>query len=141
MMSAKANTPRVGVVVIAQANGLDQDWIEALQSDPGIELMANVGLLKRGVEAVEQLQPDVLVIDRSVEEIEETLNAVYPVAPSMLSIAVLPGPDMASMRRLVAAGARDVLAKPFQPKELVVSIRQVVQVELARRQRAGLSPS
>src|SRR5919202_1353801 len=81
MMSAKANMPPIGVVVIAPVDGLDQDWIEALQSDPGIEFMAKVGLLKRGIEAVEQLQPDVLVIDRPGDEIEQTLHAVYPSAP------------------------------------------------------------
>ncbi len=44
---------------------------------------------------------------------------------------------MPSVRRLVAAGARDILIKPLHHRELVGSLRQVVQMEDARRQRAG----
>ena len=45
---------------------------------------------------------------------------------------------MAAVRRLVAAGARDILAKPLQPKDMVASLRQVVQMEAVRRERVGL---
>lgn len=138
-MAAKGgDAAPIQVVVIAPADGLQQDWLAGLQSEPGIDVLATTDVLKRGVEAVEQLQPAVVVIDRAVEDIETTLHAIYPVAPLALCIGLLPGQDMAAVRRLVGAGARDVLAKPIQPGELIASLRQVVQLEATRRERVGL---
>jgi len=127
-------------VVIAPADGMDQEWIKELQREPDINLVARVGAHKRGAAAVAELRPHVLVIDRTVEEIEEVLNALYPVAPQTLCLGVLPGEDMASVRRLMAAGARDILFKPLTAKELMSSLRQVVEIESARRESAGLPP-
>ncbi len=139
-MRGRANELPIQVVVIAPPDGLDQPWIDGLGSERGIEVLARVAVLKRGIEAVEQLQPNVLVIDRDVEEIEDTLHEIYPIAPNTLCVAVQPNQDMAAIRRLVAAGARDVVAKPLQAKDLAASIRQVVQMDAARRERAGLPP-
>ncbi|HEX6288172.1 MAG TPA: AAA family ATPase [Herpetosiphonaceae bacterium] len=127
----------IRIVIIAPVDGLNQEWIETLQSDPSVHVQARIGVLQRGVETVQHLQPNVLLIDRSIEEIEETIQAVYAAAPETLCIAVLPQQDMAAVRRLVSAGARDILAKPLHARELIASIRQVVQMEDARRQRAG----
>ncbi|HSH82916.1 MAG TPA: hypothetical protein VLA19_30660, partial [Herpetosiphonaceae bacterium] len=139
-MRNRANELPIQVVVIAPPDGLDQPWIDGLGSERGIEVLARVAVLKRGIEAVEQLQPNVLVIDRDVEEIEDTLHEIYPIAPNTLCVAVQPSQDMAAIRRLIAAGARDVVAKPLQAKELAASMRQVVQMDAARRERAGLPP-
>jgi len=136
-MAAQNQTPAIRIVVIARPDGLDQDWINALQADAGMNVLARVGVVQRGIEAVQQTQPNVLVVDRSVDQIEETLQTVYGISPSTLCIAVLPQQDMGAVRRLVAAGARDILSKPLHPREVVSSVRQVVQMEDARRKRAG----
>jgi pilus assembly protein CpaE len=136
-MAAQTQGPVVRVVVIAPADGLDQEWISGLQSDPGVNVLARVGVLQRGIEAVQQLQPNIVVIDRAVEQIEETLRAIDAVAPLTLCVAVLAQQDMASVRRLVTAGARDILIKPLHHRELVASLRQVIAAEEGRRQRAG----
>ncbi len=136
-MAAQNQMSGLRVVIIAPADALDQDWISALQVEPTINVVARVGVLQRGIEAVQQYQPNILLIDRPVEQIEETLSVVYAVAPQTLCVAVLPQQDMAAVRRLVSAGARDILIKPLHHRELVASLRQVVQMEDARRQRAG----
>ncbi len=125
------------IVIIAPADALEQDWITALQSEASVNVVTRVGVLQQGIEAVQQHQPNILLIDRPVEQIEETLSVVYAVAPQTLCVAVLPQQDMASVRRLVSAGARDILVKPLHHRELLASLRQVVQMEDARRQRAG----
>lgn len=136
-MAAQNPSSAIRIVIIAPVDGLDQDWIESLQSDPGVHVQARVGVLQRGIETVQHLQPNVLLIDRTIEEIEETIQAVYATSPDTLCIAVLPQQDMASVRRLVSAGARDILIKPLQQREILASIRQVVQMEDARRSRVG----
>jgi pilus assembly protein CpaE len=136
-MAAQNQTSALRVAIIAPADGLEQDWITALQADANINVVARVGVLQRGIEAVQQHLPNVLLVDRPVEQIEDTIHAVYAVSPQTLCVAVLPQQDMPAVRRLVAAGARDILVKPLHHRELVASIRQVVQMEDARRQRAG----
>lgn len=137
-MAAQNRGPALRAVVIAPADSMDQDWIKALQAEPGIEVLATVGVLARGIDAVREHQPAVLVIDRPVEQIEETIQAAYAASPQTLPIAILSQQDMSAVRRLVAAGARDILVKPLHQRDLIASIRQVVQVDESRRQRAGL---
>ncbi len=136
-MAVQYTGSAIRIVIIAPVDGLDQDWIEALQSDSGVHVLARVGVLQRGIETIQHLQPNVVLIDRAIEEIEETIQSVYATAPETLCVAVLPQQDMMAVRRLVSAGARDILIKPLHQRELLASIRQVVQMEDARRQRAG----
>ncbi len=128
----------IKIVVVAPSASLEQPWIAALRAERDVELLATVGILSRGLEAVEQLTPNVLIIDRAVEEAEELLQAAHAVAPETLGFAVLPQQDMTSVRRLFAAGARDVLIKPLLHQELLLSLRQAVTAEENRRHRAGL---
>src|SRR3954447_16921675 len=128
----------IEVVILAPAGGLEQPWITGLQADPSVNVEACVGVLNRAVEVLGQLQPNVLVIDRPVSEAEEVIHAAYAASPQTLCFAILQEEDMASMRRLVAAGARDILVKPLQLSDLLSSMQQGMQVEESRRQRAGL---
>ncbi len=137
-MFAKADRLPVRVVVIAPPDGQDQPWITGLESHAGVDVLARVGVLKHGIEVIEQLQPQLVIIDRTVKEIEEALHAVAMVASRALCIAMLPQQDMPSVRRLVAGGARDILIKPIGAKEVIASLQQVMQLEEARRERSGL---
>ena len=137
-MTAQMEMAEIRVAIIAPADGLDQPWIDNLRTTPGVEVVARVGALAPGIEAVEQLQPDVLIVDRPVDEIESTLHAVYPAAPRTLCVAVLPEQDLAALRRVIGAGGRDEMIKPLATAELVASLRQVVQMEAARREMAGV---
>ncbi|WP_026370951.1 AAA family ATPase [Kallotenue papyrolyticum] len=128
----------IRVVVVAPAEAIDQEWIRALEADPEIALVASMGVLQRGIDAVREHQPHVLVIDRPLDQVEQLIQAAAAVAPQTLCVAILPQQDMAAVRRLVAAGARDILAKPLNQRELVASLRQVVQNEEHRRRRVGL---
>jgi pilus assembly protein CpaE len=130
--------PAIRVVIIAPADGLRQPWIGGLQGAPEIEVVALVDSCQQGIAAVEQLQPEILIVDRTVEEIQTTLRAVYPMAPHTLCIAVLPEQDIAALRRLVAAGARDVLIKPLNVEELLGNLRQMATMEAGRRQRRAV---
>jgi pilus assembly protein CpaE len=132
------NTAPMKVVVVAPSAHLEQPWIAALRAEPEAELLAVVGVLNRGLEAVELTRPNVLIIDRAVEEAEELLHAVRAVSPETLCFTLLPQQDMASVRRLFGAGARDVLVKPVPHEELLASVRQAVQAEENRRASAGL---
>lgn len=137
-MFGRSKDPAIRVVIIAPADGLEQPWIAALAADTGVDVVAKVGVLQRGVETVQELRPVAVVIDRAIGEIEETLHQIYAVAPQTLAVAVLPQQGMDEMRRMVTAGARDVVAKPLTGPEVVASLRRVVRAEDERRQRAQL---
>ncbi len=92
-----------------------------------------------GVEMVQQLRPDLVIVDRDVEQAESTIRQIFTNVPSSLCIALVPQPDMAVMRRLVAVGARDVLSRQVSYGDLRQSIRSVLSTETDRRERAMIA--
>lgn len=131
-MAAHGRVSRIRVVVIASADALDQPWIAALRADASVDVRAVVGVMQHGIEVVRQEQPDVLLIDRSLVQAEQLLQAVASAVPQTMCIALLAEQDMPAVRRLAAAGARDLVIKPFAPRALQASVRQVLQRERPR---------
>lgn len=137
-MAPNVQTSPTQVVVLAPAGGLDQPWLVGLQNEASVHVLAAVGVLSRAIEVCAQHRPDIVIIDRTVAEIEETIQAISIVAPQTLCFAVLPEEDMASFRRLVTAGARDILLKPLLLSDILASLRQAMEREESRRSKAGL---
>lgn len=136
-MAADGQAPRIRVVIIAAADELDQPWIAALHADTSVDVRALVGVVQHGIEAVQQAQPDVLLLDRPIAQAEQVLQAVATAAPQTMCIALLAQQDMAAVRRLAAAGARDLVIKPIVPRELMASMRQVLTLAHTRRHDAA----
>jgi pilus assembly protein CpaE len=124
------------VVVITAPERLDQDWINRLANESDVERLERVGVLTAGIELVQQTRPDVVIIDRDLDQTEASVRQIFTSVPSSPCIALAAQADIAVMRRLVAAGARDVLGKPVQYTELIHSIRGVLATEADRRSRS-----
>lgn len=124
------------VVVITAPERLDQDWITRLSQEDDIGQVERVGVLAAGLELVQQHRPDLVIVDREIEHTEACIRQIFTTLPTTLCIAVVGQPDMPTLRRLVAAGARDVLGRPVQYAELASSIRAVLATEADRRSRS-----
>jgi pilus assembly protein CpaE len=62
------------------------------------------------------------------------VRQIVGAAPATICIAIVSDPDIAALRRLMTAGARDVLPAPVIYNDLMGSVRQVVAAAAERRQ-------
>ena len=125
------------VVVVAAPDALEQPWIDELAGAGHFRVLGVVGATGLALELVRARRPDVLVIDRSPEHAEALLRAAAVAAPATAGVAMLPEHNMAGVRRLVSAGARDIMIKPLHREQLVAALRAVA---LRERQRPHRSP-
>jgi pilus assembly protein CpaE len=112
----------IRVVVITSPDQLDQEWINRLAREAEIESVDRVGALTAGVSLVQQNRPDLVIVDRDLEQTETAIRQIFTSVPSTLCIAVVAQADVATLRRLVAAGARDVISRPVAHTDLMAGI-------------------
>jgi pilus assembly protein CpaE len=127
------------IVVITAPERLEQEWITRLANESDVERVDRIGVLSAGIELVQQSRPEVVIVDRDLEQAEASVRQIFTSVPGILCITLVAQTDMAVLRRLVAAGARDVLSKPVQYNELINSIRSVLATEADRRVRSLVS--
>jgi pilus assembly protein CpaE len=126
----------VHIVVITAPERLEQDWINRLAHEADFGRVERVGVLSAALELVQQTRPDLVIVDRELEQTEACIRQIFTTLPATLCIAVVAQPDMPTLRRLVAAGARDVLGRPIHYAELAGSIRACLATEADRRSKA-----
>ena len=56
------------LVVITAPERLEQDWINRLTNETDIERVDRVGVLSAGIDLVQQSHPDVVIIDRELDQ-------------------------------------------------------------------------
>lgn len=126
----------IRIVVITAPDQLDQEWINRLSREPDVEAVERVGLLNVGIDLVKQTQPDIVIFDRSLEQTENGIRQIFTSLPSTACIGIVTQGDMSTLRRLVSAGARDVMSRPVVYQELIGSIRGTIATETDRRANA-----
>jgi pilus assembly protein CpaE len=131
-----AAAKQIHIVVITAPERLEQEWITRLSNEADVERVERVGVFTAGMELVQQSRPDVVIVDRDLDQAEAGIRQIFTSIPGSPCIALVAQPDMAVLRRLVAVGARDVLGKPVQHNELMNSIRSVLATEADRRTRS-----
>src|SRR5262245_55914588 len=131
-----ASEKAVHIVVITAPERLEQDWINRLSHEADVGQVERIGVLSAAIDLVQQTRPDLVIVDREFDQTEACIRQIFTTLPATLCIAIVAQPDMSTLRRLVAAGARDVLGRPVQYAELLSSIRAVLATESDRRARA-----
>jgi len=126
----------VHIVVISSPERLEQDWIQRLAGESEFERVDRVGTVRAGLDLVQQTQPDLVIVDREFDQAEACIRQIFMTTPSTICIAIVPQPDVAALRRLVAVGVRDVLVRSFQYNELLASVQSLLATEAGRRTHA-----
>lgn len=124
------------IVIITVPERLDQDWIAKLAGEPTIGRVEKVGVMSAGIELVQQTRPDIVLIDRDLDQAETCVRQIFTSLPGTQCIAIVANPDMAALRRLVTAGARDVIVRPARYADLFGSIQSIAATEADRRSRS-----
>lgn len=130
-------TRSIRVVALTSPDQFDQEWINRLAREADIESVERVGGIAAGVTLVQQVRPDVVIVDRDVEHAETAIRQIFTEIPAAICIAIASSSDVATLRRLVTAGARDVVGRPVNYSDLVSSVRAVVSAERGRATRAS----
>ncbi|HNP69668.1 MAG TPA: AAA family ATPase [Kouleothrix sp.] len=129
------------IVVITAPERLEQDWIQRLSNEASFGRVDRAGVVQAGLDLVRQTNPALVIVDRDFEQAEACVRQIFTTMPTTICIAIVPKPDVAALRRLVAAGARDVLVRAaFEYNELLESVRSLVAAEQDRRTRAQAGP-
>ncbi|HEU5086689.1 MAG TPA: AAA family ATPase, partial [Roseiflexaceae bacterium] len=121
------------VLVITEPDQLDQEWIDRLAAEPDIDVLDRIGLLNIGLERIQQLKPDFAIIERSTDQVESAIRRLFLSMPTTLCIAIVASADIPTVRRLVGAGARDVVAQPVDYADLIAGLRATIAAEKERR--------
>ncbi|MBX0327045.1 AAA family ATPase [Oscillochloris sp. ZM17-4] len=123
------------VAVVTMPDQIDQEWIDRLGQDPRVGWLERVAILSTGLEMVQQSRPDVVIVDRPPLEAEEFIRQIFTTLPSTICIALTSLTDINLVRRLMMAGARDVLVRPVRHVDVLQSLSTVMQIEQDRRSR------
>jgi pilus assembly protein CpaE len=125
----------IRVAVVTMPDQIDQEWIGRLAQDPRVGWLERVAILSTGLETVQQSRPDVVIVDRPPLESEEFIRKIFTTLPTTICIALTSLTDINLMRRLMMAGARDVLVRPVRHVDVLQSLGAVMQIEQDRRSR------
>jgi pilus assembly protein CpaE len=103
-----------------------------------IEVVAVAGNGKDAVEAASQYQPNVVLMDINMPDMDgitaaELVVRAVPIA-QVIMVSVQSEADY--LRRAMLVGARDFVTKPFSAEELISTIRRVHKTGLVRAQAA-----
>ncbi|MFV9506973.1 MAG: AAA family ATPase [Oscillochloridaceae bacterium umkhey_bin13] len=128
------NDTRVRTLIITTPEQIDQDWITRLGSSGEIDLIERSALVSQAGDLARRLRPELVIIDRDLSQAESVVRQVMGAAPDSFCVVVVANPDLPALRRLMAAGARDVLAAPAATSDLLAAARQARAAGAERRQ-------
>ncbi len=128
-----SNEQTLKIVIITRPDQLDQDWIHQLSSEADVGSVVRLGVLDASINLIRQTHPDLVIIDREVDETEMLMRQIFISEPGIVCIALADNPDGLIWRRLVTVGARDIVNRPLNYDELLQSIRSVVGLERNRQ--------
>ena len=133
---------RIRVLIIAGSDAVG-DWMASVvKSTPGMALMGLVRDLAQPFDYVQQLAPDVILVDISsgILQMENLINRLSEPGAGAAIIVVAMTDEVDAVRQAMLHGAQGFLLKPFSEEELTGSIRQSYELVFERRAKLGTVP-
>lgn len=125
----------IRVAVVTTLDQIEQEWLGQVALDPQVSWLDRSAVLSAALDTVQRSRPDVVIVDRPAAEAEQFIRQVYTAMPGIACVAVAAQADTALLRRLMLAGARDVLVRPVRSAEMVQSIVAAAALEQERHAR------
>ncbi|NJN19290.1 MAG: hypothetical protein HC822_25095 [Oscillochloris sp.] len=91
------------IAVITTPDQANADWINQIANDPRVGWIDQSAALGGAVDLVRQNRPDVVIVDRAVNEAEQFIRQMYTDTPETIYLAISQEADMQTMRRLMLA--------------------------------------
>ncbi len=143
--------PSVRVLVIEDSLTVRKRLVDVLSAEPGIEVIAEAGDGKQGIELCQSLRPDVVTLDMVLPVMSglaatEFIMAYCP-TPILIVSASTNRRELYKTYEALAAGALDVLDKPLgdEPdgeweRQLVSTVKLISRIKVITHPRARLGP-
>ncbi len=122
-------------VLITDDPAMQVRFKQLFEQTPEIDIVAQAMTAKEAVEKSKALQPDIILIDCNLPDLNgfavaDVLTSEMPYAGVIL-MGLQDGPE--NLRRAMLAGAKDYIVKPFPYDELLNAIKQVDSIMRKRR--------
>lgn len=122
-----ADSPLIRVILVEDDVNFQNALAEAIQTAPDMTLLSVLGTRAQGLAALDQMQPDVLLVDLGLPDgsgidVIRAAHAKWPACSIMVSTAF--GDEMHVMQSL-EAGASGYLLKDSAPKNMTDEIRSL----------------
>jgi DNA-binding NarL/FixJ family response regulator len=115
-------------VLIAEQHPVMREGLRAvLDQDEGLEVVAGVATGKAAIKAFSDLQPDVVVMDISIQDTDvlQTIREVRQFSPSAIVVLMSTYPDDPKIRQALELGACSWFVKTATGDEIVREIFRV----------------
>ncbi len=101
---------------------------QLIQTEPGLEVCGQAGSARDGLRAVEQMQPDIAVIDLTLPDKSglELLKDVHAIAPGVKCIVLSMHDENLYAERVLKAGARGYIMKEAAAENLINALQRVI---------------
>ncbi len=118
-------------VVIIDDHKLFRDGLEALLTRRGIQVAASLGEGLRGVELAQKAQPDVVLLDVRMPDVDgiEILEMLKEQGFANSVVMLTTSEDCADLAGAMIRGAKGYLMKDIAPDDLVAALHSVVEGE------------
>src|SRR5262245_18946176 len=126
---------RIRVLVVDRAPESRETTIRQLASEADVEVVGNAADGDTALSMSRELQPDVVIMDINLPGTDglRSSELMAQDVPTAAVVLVSDQNDVAMLRRAMQAGARDFLARPWRPGDLIASVRTVYDQEVVRR--------
>ncbi len=116
-------------VLIIDDHTLFREGLESLLSRRQIEVVASVGDGNEGIKLVDELKPDIVLLDMRMPEINGlgVLSQLQEKGVSMPIAVLTTSTDERDLVESLRSGARGYLLKDMEPDSLVIALRDIVE--------------
>lgn len=115
-------------VLLIDDHTLFRAGLEDLLVRRGIKVVAAVGSGDEGVKAVAELNPDVVLLDMRMPQMDglSVLRQLRKQEPSLRVVMLTTSSNESDLVEALRSGARGYLLKDIEPDELVVALREII---------------
>ena len=126
---------RIRVLIVDDIPETRENLRKLLYFEGDIEVVAAAASGEEGIQFAKEYQPDIVLMDINMPGVDgiSASEAIAREAPTAQVIMMSVQSEADYLRRLMLAGARDFLTKPFSGDELISTIRRVYEMGESRR--------
>ncbi len=119
-------------VLLIDDHTLFRTGIGALLQGHDIQLAAAVGTGKEGLQLVTELEPDIVLLDLRMPEMDgiEVLSKLKKLEPSIPVVMLTTSEEESDLLSALQSGAQGYLLKDMEPEELVSSLERALNGEV-----------
>jgi pilus assembly protein CpaE len=143
MSATNPSSAKIRVLIVDDIVETRENVKKLLYFENDIEVVGTASNGREGVELVAKLQPDVVLMDINMPEMDgiAASEAISAQSPNVQVVMMSVQGESDYLRRSMLAGAREFLIKPFSGEELVTSIHRVHQFAATRRVMTAPPPT